>query len=110
MEVDFFASSLPPAHFLTWTLHAKEVSEAQWQSLVGTTAEWLFLSEGRRMLTIKGLRGGEKALPSSFAVSAAAFGRAAAVEYLLSSTDRHAPEGQEGASLRCDWREIGMFA
>ncbi len=43
--------------------------------IAGTSAEWLFMSEGRRMLTVKGVRGGENAPVSSFAISAAGFGR-----------------------------------
>ena len=101
VEIDYFTSSLPPAHFMLWTLHNNELTTDIWQRLVGTTAEWLFLSEGSRMLTIKGLKGGEKALPSSFAVSAAAFGRTSEVDYLLSS-------GKNGA-MQCDWRGIGVF-
>lgn len=42
---------------------------------VGTAVEWVFLSQGRRMLTAKGIDGGKDAMPSSFAMSAAAFGQ-----------------------------------
>ena len=54
---------------------APSTARAHRRTKVGTTAEWLFLASGHTMLTVKGLVGGEKALPSSFAMSAAAFGR-----------------------------------
>ncbi len=43
------------------------------------------MAQGRRMLTVKGLKGGEKALPSSYSMSAAAFGRASEVHFNAAS-------------------------
>jgi hypothetical protein len=50
------------------------------------------------MLTVKGTKGGERALPSSFAMSAAGFGRAIYVKNLKGS-----------AVGRCDQVETGGF-
>ena len=75
VEVDFFGPKLPPAHFFVWTKPVAAMDPADWQKLVGTSAEWALLSQGRRMLTVKGLHGGDEAMPSSFALSAAAFGQ-----------------------------------
>jgi len=85
VEVDYFSEDLEPSMFFDWTEPMHEVREETWQRLAGTTAEWLFLAQGRTMLTVKGTRGGERALPSSFALSAAAFGRSDNVRYLRES-------------------------
>ena len=61
-------------------------------------AEWLLMGQGHTMLTVKGIRGGERALPSSFAMSAAAFGRTGLVSFLKSS-----------APGKCGWAEISSF-
>jgi len=50
------------------------------------------------MLTVKGTKGGERALPSSFAMSAAGFGRTEYVKTLRGST-----------AGRCDQVETGGF-
>jgi hypothetical protein len=65
-------------------------------SSVATTAEWLCLGQAAHILTVKGLNGGEKLRPSSFATSAAAFGRSREVSQLLGST-------------RCNWRTFAAF-
>ena len=102
VSVDYFTHEIPPAHFWIWTTPMNQMTEKNWQRLSGTTAEWLFMSQGRTMLTVKGLKGGERALPSSFAMSAAAFGEAKLVKFLRSSkADRH---GQ------CDMAEISSFS
>ena len=102
VSVDYFTHEIPPAHFWIWTTPVNQMTEKNWQRLSGTTAEWLFMSQGRTMLTVKGLKGGERALPSSFAMSAAAFGEVKFVKFLRSSkTDRH---GQ------CDMAEISSFS
>jgi len=102
VEVDYFAKTLPPAMFFLWTYPMKEMKLEDWQGLVGTTAEWVFLGQGRDMLTVKGLKGGEKALLSSFAVSAAAFGRAASLQYLLGSDSQ--------GHGHCTWETAAFFS
>lgn len=72
--------------------------QSDWGQIVGTVADWLFMSQGRTMLTVKGTKGGERALPSSFAMSAAGFGRAIYVKNLKGS-----------AVGRCDQVETGGF-
>jgi hypothetical protein len=65
--------------------------------LAGTTAEWLFLSQGRRMLSVKGLEGGERAMASSFALSAAAFGHTQDLMFLY------------GSGGSCKWETVANF-
>jgi hypothetical protein len=55
------------------------------------------------MLTAKGMKGGEVALESSFAVSAAAFGRIPEIRFLQRS-------GFEKDEPMCDWITIGYFS
>lgn len=47
MEVDYFSAALPPAMFFTWTFQMPLMKPESWRELVGTTAEWLFLSQVR---------------------------------------------------------------
>jgi len=98
VDVSYFDASLPPAHFQLWNKNMDEVSPRDWQALVGTTVEWLFLGSARRMLTIKGLKGGERARPSSFALSAAAFGRTEWVTALMAAN-----------YPQCKWKPISSF-
>lgn len=102
VSVDYFTQDIPPAHFWIWTTPMNQMTEENWQRLSGTTAEWLFMAQGHTMLTVKGLKGGERALPSSFAMSSAAFGQTKRVKFLRSSKpDR---KGQ------CDMAEISSFS
>jgi len=91
----------------------KDMKKDDWQALVGTTAEWLFMSQGRRMLTVKGLGGGEKALPSSFALSAAAFGRTSELLYLQSSGQAKGGQSAPFSDSKpptCNWLGIASFS
>ena len=101
--MDYFKATLPPALFFIWTVGMGEMTPETWRTLVGTAAEWLFLGAGRYMLTVKGVSGGEKALPSSFAMSAAAFGRAKSVIYLQVSPPlaRRAATHERPSSAPC---------
>jgi hypothetical protein len=114
IEVDYFAKSLPPAMFFLWTYPMKKMTTENWQGLVGTTAEWTFLSQGRHMLTVKGLKGGERALPSSFAISAAAYGRAASVKFLEGSKvkplDESKVKSTDGSLAECTWSTTAYFS
>jgi len=113
VEVDYFKATLPPAHFFIWTYPMKDMKKDDWQALVGTTAEWLFMSQGRRMLTVKGLGGGEKALPSSFALSAAAFGRTSELLYLQSSGQAKGGQSAPFSDSKpptCNWLGIASFS
>ena len=49
---------------------------------------------------MKGIRGGERALPSSFAMSAAALGRTGIVEFLKESGPKVG---------KCKWQDISSF-
>ena len=74
------------------------------------------------MLTVKGVVGGEKAMPSSFALSAAAFGETPEVGYLRSSGMSALPHhrtGHHGKSRQgdddvetdaCEWELITSFS
>lgn len=77
-----------------------------WQRIVGTTAEWLFMAQGRRVLTIRGLVGGERRAPSSFSLSAAAYAATAEVRYLESSRVINW-EGEGKSQAECDWVTLG---
>jgi hypothetical protein len=35
-----------------------DMTSEQWQQIVGTTVEWAFLAQGRRMLMVRGMTGG----------------------------------------------------
>lgn len=123
VEVDYLSPALPPVHYWTWTYAMNKMTEVSpppqhpsfatgasnnaaccrdclskddWQRLVGTTAEWLFLTQGRHMLMVKGLKGGERARPSSFSMSAAAFGLTTDVMILDNCK-------------ACRWRELAGF-
>ena len=74
--------------------------KGDWQELTASTAEWLFLSQGMSMLTVKGIKGGEIALvlPSSYAESSAAFGRSSSMKIL------------EGSSSGCNWKPLWFFS
>jgi hypothetical protein len=80
------------------------LSQEHWQQLAGTTADWLLMSQGRRLLSVKGTKGGERAMPSSFAISAAAYGRTAAVLFLEGSASLG------GAQPQCVWKPVGEFS
>jgi len=56
------------------------------------------MGQGQTMLTVKGTKGGERALPSSFAMSAAGFGVTEYVKSLRGS-----------AAGKCDQIETGGF-
>jgi hypothetical protein len=103
-EIDYMRHDLPPAHWSVWTKPNDALTTEQWQQLVGTTAEWLFVTQGRRMVTIRGITGGELNDPSSFSTSAAAFGRATSVTYLRGSAGDNA-----NGTLRCKWVTIAYF-
>jgi hypothetical protein len=60
------------------------------------------------MLTVKGTSGGEKALPSSFAMSAAAFGKSKRVLYLQGSEPSSSSSSDRAAS--CTWYHIAYFS
>lgn len=62
------------------------------------------------MLTVKGTAGGEKALPSSFAMSAAAFGRSQRVLYLQGSEPRGSDHGYHSGEATCSWFHIAYFS
>lgn len=83
--VDFFSPELAPSHWHDWS-DSDQADERMWDRLVGTTAEWLMLARGEAVLMERGLRGGERAIaPSSFAYTAAIFGRAKAIKLLVGS-------------------------
>jgi hypothetical protein len=115
VEVDYFDASLPPAHWVLWTLPLSNMTQADWEIIVGTTAEWLFLGSGQTMLMVRGLGGGEEGPPSSFAISAAGFGRIPDVRLLVRSRfDGDASSGLAAAAAsassagpmptaRCKW-------
>ena len=88
--------------------HLYQSAQEDWQRILGTTAEWLFMAGGRRMLTVKGLMGGERALPSSFAMSAAAFGRTPEVRFLSKSSE--APALAPKKALTCSWSTLAHFS
>jgi hypothetical protein len=104
VEVDYF-KEMPPAHFVVWTYPMDKVTTEQWRQIVGTTAEWLFLSQGRRMLMVRGLtggNGGEAGMgPSSFAISAAFYGATPAVRLLTGSQKYGDANAKE--PLWCKW-------
>jgi hypothetical protein len=58
------------------------------------------------MLVVKGVHGGERAMPSSFSMSAAAFGKTAMVISLDGSS---LPRTGEGAAPNCEWRPLAAF-
>mmetsp|Transcript_66228 Transcript_66228/g.129813 ORF Transcript_66228/g.129813 Transcript_66228/m.129813 type:complete len:86 (-) Transcript_66228:72-329(-) len=85
------------------------------------------------MVTAKGLKGGERALPSSFAMSAAAFGRTGQVVMLTGSEQKNVPEtgvnnggdagggggtgsgernkkDRDGDTCDCSWLDIASFS
>lgn len=99
VEVDYFSAKLPPAHFFVWTYGLDRMKPTDWRTLAGTTAEWLCMSSGREMFTVKGLKGGERALPSSFALSAAAFGKAMNMWFL-----------QGSSASKCTWLPLAFFS
>jgi hypothetical protein len=102
VEVDYFKGALPPAHWQVWTFTMPEMKKEAWQQLAGTTAEWLFMAGGDRMLTVRGIKGGEHNSPSSFAASAAAFGLAREMLYLQRSS-------LEESKLLCHWIPVARF-
>jgi hypothetical protein len=119
VAVDYFAASLPPAHYMAWTRQMDDMVEEDWRGLTGTTAEWLFLGRGHRMYTAKGVRGGERARPSSFSMSAAAFGGTPLVTQLVTAQQ---PTTEKGAATvaaatpssprpmpQCKWRDVASF-
>jgi hypothetical protein len=59
------------------------------------------------MLTVKGLNGGEKALASSFAMSAAAFGGTREVRFLSGSKRGDHAQGEQ---LQCNWQTHAYFS
>uniref|UniRef100_A0A7S2SWN8 Uncharacterized protein n=1 Tax=Rhizochromulina marina TaxID=1034831 RepID=A0A7S2SWN8_9STRA len=88
-----------PAHFFLWTPgDAHAPPPVDWPALTSTVAEWLLMAQGEEMLTVKGLEGGRGALVSSFAGSAAAFGRTKSVSLLRKSS-----------TSTCDWVEVMEF-
>ena len=74
-----------------------------WAHLAGSTADWLMLSQGKAMLAVKGTRGGDGAPPSTYSMSAAAFGRVADVQLLRRSS---MPPGKAPA---CSWAHVLSF-
>jgi len=82
VSVDYFSSELAPSHFMDWTRKNTELSNSSWDRLVGTTAEWIMMSQGNVMLMAKGLDGGHRALPSSYGMSSAAYGQVEKIVYL----------------------------
>jgi hypothetical protein len=103
VEVDYFREDLPPAHYLVWTRPAHAVTDDDWRKLACTTAEWIFMTQGRRVLTVKGVKGGENTLHSSFSMSAAAYGRTEALISLESSA------AQGDAGCKCVWQGRAVF-
>jgi len=70
--------------------------------LAGTTTEWLFMAQGKMMLMIRGLKGGQGyAHPSSFSLSAAAYGGTSEVLYLMESSL---------VNSTCVWRGVSFFS
>lgn len=60
------------------------------------------MAQGKVVLSVKGMKGGEYALPSSFALSAAAFGRSSHVE-VLQECGKDPPE-------TCNFRGVAYFS
>jgi hypothetical protein len=108
VEVDYLRPDLPPAHFVVWTYPLDKLTDANWRELAGTTAEWLFLTQGRRMLMVRGLTGGELGAPSSFAMSAAIYGDVREALLLQGSfsepTKAKQPKGSAVPPNACRWR------
>jgi hypothetical protein len=103
ITVDHFSEDLPAAHFLDWVQPSEQVRSEEWRRLAGTAAEWIMLSQGKRMLTAKGVKGGSRLRPSSFALSAAAFGATPEVSQLMncekSDSSSSMPQMGPGMSL-----------
>jgi len=63
-----------------WIRKEDELTAEHRRELVATTAEWLFLASGKRMLTVRGTKGGERGGgPSSYAITAAAYAQSTMV-------------------------------
>ena len=90
------------------------MTDGDWRGLAGTTAEWLFLGRGRRLYSAKGVRGGERARPSSFSMSAAAFGGTSFMTQLIGAQPRPSQRKGEEADAEiplaiCEWKEAASF-
>jgi len=121
VTVDCLSGAMPPSHFFDWTEDLHKMTDDAWDRLVATTAEWLLLSQGRSMLLVKGLKGGEPAAPSSFSATAGAYGKIAVVK-MLGAKHRKvrtlsgdvSMEKAEGRRLRarkreCSWVDLPSY-
>ena len=97
MSVDYLKDITPSNYFL-WTSAFKDpLTSEQWTSLAATSMEWVLLSRSAGVvLGVKGVKGGEPALMSSFALSAAAFGPARGLEMLAESAHEKVAAARSG--------------
>jgi len=110
VTVDYFSKDLPPSHFHDWTdEQGKGTTNEAWNRLVGTTAEWLLLSSSRSMLQVKGF-GGQNAVPSSFAQTAAVYGGTSLIKYFQGSRQAKSKGPKDQIQAKCVWKQLPSFS
>ena len=94
-EVDFIRE-LEPAMYFLWTIGYSALSSSESRQLADTTVDFLLMSKASTMIVVKGITGGQRAMLSSFSLSAAMFGTIRKLTQLSGSTGR------------CSYREAGV--